>query len=90
MQAHLEQFRVTSMCRGLGVERCGFYAWQRQPHSTRYRKDQRLVGMIKFAWLESGRCTTTARSPMTCATWANAAASIAWLDLCRTKVYRRK
>jgi len=32
MQAHLKQFRVTSMCRVLRVQRSGFYAWQRQPH----------------------------------------------------------
>lgn len=29
MQAHLKQFRVTSMCRVLRVQRSGFYAWQR-------------------------------------------------------------
>ena len=54
MQAHLDQFRVVSMCRVLGVQRSGFYAWQRQPQSDRHREDQRLLGMIKQAWLESG------------------------------------
>ena len=54
MQAHLDEFRVTSMCRVLGVQRSGFYAWQRRPHSERHREDQRLLGMIKQAWLESG------------------------------------
>ena len=54
MQAHLGEFRVASMCRVLGVQRSGFYAWQRRPHSDRYREDQRLLGMIKQAWLESG------------------------------------
>ena len=54
MQAHLDEFRVASMCRVLGVQRSGFYAWQRQPHSDRHREDQRLLGMIKQAWLESG------------------------------------
>lgn len=54
MQAHLDQFRMASMCRVLGVHRSGFYAWRRQPQSDRHREDQRLLGMIKQAWLESG------------------------------------
>jgi putative transposase len=54
MQAHLDEFRLTSMCRVLGVQRSGFYAWQRRPHSDRARADQQLVGKIKQAWLESG------------------------------------
>ena len=54
MQAHLDQFRVTSMCRVLGVQRSGFYAWQRCPQSARGREDKRLLGLIKQAWLESG------------------------------------
>ena len=54
MQAHLDQFRVISMCRVLGVQRSGFYAWRRRPHSDRQREDQRLLGLIKQAWLESG------------------------------------
>lgn len=54
MQAHLDEFRVTSLCRVLGVQRSGFYAWQRRPHSERHREDQRLLGMIKQAWPESG------------------------------------
>jgi Transposase and inactivated derivatives len=54
MQAHLDEFRVTSMCRVLGVQQSGFYAWQRRPHSERHREDQRLLGLIKQAWLESG------------------------------------
>jgi len=54
MQAHLTEFRVTSMGRVLGVQRSGFYAWRRRPHSDRHREDQRLLGLVKQAWLESG------------------------------------
>ncbi|WP_349255292.1 IS3 family transposase [Dokdonella sp.] len=54
MQAHLDEFRVTRMCRVLGVQRSGFYAWRQRPHSERHREDQRLLGMIKQVWLESG------------------------------------
>lgn len=42
------------MCWVLGVQRSGFYAWQRRPHSDRHHEDQRLLGLIKQAWLESG------------------------------------
>lgn len=54
MQGHLDEFRVISMCWVLGVQRSGFYAWRQQPHSTRAQEDQRLIGMVKQAWLESG------------------------------------
>ena len=54
MQAHMDQFRVTSMCRVLGVQRSGFYAWYRRPHSARHGEDQRLLGLIRQAWQESG------------------------------------
>ena len=42
------------MCRVLGVQRSGFYAGRRRPHSERHREDQRLLGLVKQAWLESG------------------------------------
>jgi len=42
------------MCRVLGIERSGFYAWQKQPQSTRAKEDRRLTGLIKQSWLESG------------------------------------
>ena len=43
-----------SMCRVLGVQRSGFYAWLHQPSSDRAKEDQRLLGLVKQAWLESG------------------------------------
>ena len=36
------------------VHRSGFYAWLKKPLSKRARTDQRLTGLIKQAWLESG------------------------------------
>jgi len=54
MQLHLDQFRVTSMCRGLDAERSGFHAWQRTPLSECAREDQPLPGSTEQAWLESG------------------------------------
>jgi putative transposase len=54
MRAHLQEFRVIAMCRVLGVHRSGFYAWLHRPTSDRARDDERVLGMIKQAWLESG------------------------------------
>lgn len=42
------------MCRVLGVHRSGFYAWLKQPLSSRAQEDQRLLGQIKQFWIESG------------------------------------
>ena len=38
----------------MNVHPSGYYAWQRQPLSTRAQEDQRLLGQIKQCWLESG------------------------------------
>jgi putative transposase len=54
MRDHLQEFRVCAMCRVLGVHRSGFYAWLQQPKSPRDRDDERVTGLIKQAWLESG------------------------------------
>jgi len=42
------------MCRTLDVHRSGFYAWLKQPLSSRAVEDKRLLGLIKQSWLESG------------------------------------
>ncbi len=41
------------MCRVLKVQRSGFYAWLKQPHSKRDLEDQRLLAKIKQFWTES-------------------------------------
>lgn len=38
----------------MSVHPSGYYAWKASPHSLRAREDQRLLGQIKQAWLESG------------------------------------
>jgi putative transposase len=38
----------------LDVHPSGFYAWQKQPRSARAIEDERLSGLIKQFWLESG------------------------------------
>jgi putative transposase len=32
----------------------GYYAWRAEPKSARAKDDQRLLGLIKHSWLESG------------------------------------
>ena len=54
MKEHASEFRLAAMCRVLGVQRSGYYAWQRLPACARAREDERLLGLIKHAWLESG------------------------------------
>ncbi|KMJ47468.1 transposase, partial [Vogesella sp. EB] len=38
----------------MSVHPSGYYAWKASPHSLRASEDQRLLGQIKQAWLESG------------------------------------
>lgn len=54
MRAHAREFRLCAMCRVLGVQRSGYYAWLRQGPSVRERDDVRLRGLIKHHWLASG------------------------------------
>ena len=54
MRAHVREFRLVAMCRVLGVQRSGYYAWLRHGASAREREDQRLLGLIKHHWLASG------------------------------------
>ncbi|MEY8174910.1 IS3 family transposase [Burkholderia multivorans] len=54
MQSHVEEFRLRTMCRVLGVHRSGYYTWRRQAGGVRQREDDRLLGLIKHHWLSSG------------------------------------
>ncbi|ALN83600.1 integrase core domain protein [Lysobacter capsici] len=54
MKQHANEFGLAAMCRVLHVHRSGYYAWLREPTSARARDDQRLLGLIKHCWLESG------------------------------------
>lgn len=38
----------------MNVHRSGFYAWLKKPLSERDKEDERLLGLIKQCWLESG------------------------------------
>ena len=45
---------VRRLCRLLEVHRSGYYAWCKVPRSARKIEDERLTGLIKQFWLESG------------------------------------
>ena len=42
------------MCKVMQVHPSGYYAWKAEPQSSRAKDDQRLTGLLKQAWLESG------------------------------------
>ena len=54
MQVHSRQFRLTTMCRVLKIERSGYYAWLKQPLSSRAKEDARLMVHIEESYLASG------------------------------------
>jgi transposase InsO family protein len=44
--AHVQEFKITLMCRVLGVSRSGYYAWGKRPSSPRKMADQSLTEQI--------------------------------------------
>jgi putative transposase len=54
MQAHDRQFRLTTMCRVLKIERSGYNAWLKHPLSARAKEDARLMVHIEESYLASG------------------------------------
>jgi len=48
------EYPVRRLCQTLKVHPSGYYAWLAEPKSVRAKEDQRLFGLIKHAWLESG------------------------------------
>lgn len=54
IQEHENEFAVRNLCHMLRVQRSGYYAWIKQPKSARQKEDERLLGLIKQFWLESG------------------------------------
>jgi putative transposase len=48
------EYPVRRLCLTLKVHASGYYAWLAEPKSARAKDDQRLLGLIKHSWLESG------------------------------------
>lgn len=70
---HEQQHAVRTLCRVLKVHPSGYYAWRKQPISMRGMENQRLIGQIKQAWLQSG------------AVYASPAGSSGYTDRCADK-----
>lgn len=49
-----DQVPVDSLCQWLDVHPSGYYAWRNKPRSARAVANDRLSGLIKQFWLESG------------------------------------
>lgn len=54
IRAHQDEFAIRNLCHMLRIHRSGYYAWLNQPKSPRQKDDERLLGLIKQFWLESG------------------------------------
>ncbi len=54
IRANSTVWPVRWLCRLLEVHPSGYYAWQKHPRSARTIVNQRLTGLIKQFWLESG------------------------------------
>lgn len=52
---HLSLFSVRAMCRCLRIHPSGFYAWLKNPLSTRAREDARQTELMRKAWTDSGK-----------------------------------
>lgn len=54
IRAQQQDFATRNLCRMMNVHRSGYYAWIKNPKSERQKDDERLLGLIKQFWLESG------------------------------------
>jgi len=54
IERHEHEHSVRRMCKIMAVHPSGYYAWKAKPASPRAKDDQRLLGLLKQAWLESG------------------------------------
>jgi len=50
---YCSEFRVTKMCRALGVSRSGYYGWKKQPQGKRRKDEERLLIEIKESYRKS-------------------------------------
>src|SRR6478672_5821540 len=53
IELHQEQYAVKTMCRLLNVTRSGYYAWLKEPISSRAQEDARLLRLIRASFVAS-------------------------------------
>lgn len=53
IESHSGEFNVMTMCRILGIQRSGYYAWLRHPISDRAQEDARLLKLIRASFTAS-------------------------------------
>ena len=51
IERHEQEHRVRLLCKVMAVHPTGYYPWKQQPQSDKARNDQRLLGLLKQAWL---------------------------------------
>lgn len=54
IKQHRKEYPVRQLCQVLELHPSGYYAWLQSPRSAREKENQRLLGLIKQFWLESG------------------------------------
>lgn len=54
IERHEGEHSVRRLCKVMAVHPSGYYVWKVEPMSFRGKDDQRLLGLLKHAWLESG------------------------------------
>lgn len=54
IREHCQALPTRVLCQLLDVHPSGYYAWRKQPKSKRAKQDDRVTGLIKQFWLESG------------------------------------
>ena len=54
IQRYEQEHSVRRMCKVMQRHLSGYYAWKAAPQSPRAKDNQRLLGLLKQTWLESG------------------------------------
>ena len=70
---------MRQLCHVMDVQPSGYYSWKAEPASRCCKDDQRLLGLIKQSWLESGGVYGYRKTFMTYAIWASVGASIGFI-----------
>ncbi len=55
IQDHRAEHRISTLCRVMAVHRSGYYAWIKEPHSSRTKENLRLTNLIRHFHAESDR-----------------------------------